>query len=106
MCGHASCRMAIAQAESLLQQGLDGQGELGGGRGGNLDHLAATPDQVLQAALMKCLRKSIETTRSVMYQKAGVVFSQNRRRLGVSAMGFDHVNSDLFAQQNPQILRA
>src|ERR1039457_759449 len=38
-----------------------------------LDHLATAPDQVLQAALMKRPFKSIETSRSVMHQKTGVV---------------------------------
>src|ERR1039458_846856 len=105
MCGQASCLMAIAQAESLLQQCLNRQGELGGCRGGHLDHLATAPDQVLQAALMKRPFKSIETSRSVMHQKTGVVLSQNRRRLGIPTMRFNHVNGDLFAQQHPQILR-
>jgi hypothetical protein len=84
-----------------LQQCLDGQGELGGCRGGHLNHLATTPDQMLQAALMKRLSKSIETTRSVMHQKTGVVLTQNRRRLGITAMCFNHVNGDLLTQQRP-----
>src|SRR5438105_875575 len=88
MCGHASCLMAIAQPESLLQQSLDRQGELGGSRGGDLDHLAATPDQVLQAALVKRLRKSIETTSSVMQKKTSVVLAQNSRRLRISMMPY------------------
>src|ERR1035441_10113574 len=60
---------------------------------------------VLQAALMKRLCKPIETSRSVMHRKTGVVLSQNRRRLGIPTMRFNHVNGDLFAQQHPQILR-
>src|SRR5438128_2232135 len=105
MCGHASCLMAIAQPESLLQQGLDRQGKWGGSRGGDLDHLAATPDQVLQAALMKRLRKSIETTGSVMQKKTGEALAQDSRRLRISTMRFNDINGDLWAQQNPQILR-
>src|ERR1035437_1739677 len=53
---------------------------------------------------MKRPVKSIETSRSVMHQKTGVVLSQNRR-LGIPTMRFNHVNGDLFAQQHPQILR-
>ena len=65
--------MAIAQAEPLLQQGLDRQGEWGGCGGGDLDHLAAAPDQVFQAALMKRFLKSMETSGSVVHQKTVVV---------------------------------
>jgi hypothetical protein len=54
---------------------------------------------------MQRLRKPVETPRSVMQQKPGVVCSQNYRRLGIPAMRFNHVNGDLLAQQNPQILR-
>src|ERR1017187_8934594 len=61
--------------------------------------------KVLQAALMKRPFKSIETSRSVMHQKTGVVLSQNRRRLRIPTMRLNHINSDLFAQQHPQILR-
>src|SRR5215471_20810980 len=71
--GNSTLLVAVAQPESLLQQGLDRPRELGGGRGGNLDHLAATSDQVLQAALMKRLLKSIETTGAVMHQKAVII---------------------------------
>jgi hypothetical protein len=55
---------------------------------------------------MKRLPKSIETARSVMHQKTGIVLSQNRGRLRIPAMRFNRVNGDLLAQQNPQILRA
>src|ERR1039457_5012417 len=61
--------------------------------------------KVLQAALMKRPFKSIETSRSVMHQKTGVVLSPNRRRLRIPTMRLNHINSDLFAQQHPQILR-
>src|ERR1022692_1707745 len=61
---------------------------------------------VLQAALMKRLCKPIETSRSVMHRKTGVVRAQNRRRLRIPTMRLNHINSDLFAQQDPQILRA
>ena len=37
MYGHASGRMTIAQLESPLQQCFDRQGELGRGRGGDLE---------------------------------------------------------------------
>jgi len=33
-----------------------------------------------------------------MHQEPGVVLSQNRRRFRISAMRFNHVNGDLFAQ--------
>src|ERR1039457_6879128 len=105
MRGNLALLVAISQSESLLQQCINRQGELGGCRGGHLDHLATAPDQVLQAALMKRPFKSIETSRSVMHQKTGVVLSQNRRRLCIPTMRFNHVNGDLFAQQHPQILR-
>ena len=71
--GDFTLLVAIPQPESLLQQRLDRQWELGGSRGGHLDHLAATSDQVFQAALMKRLLKSIEATRSVMHQKSVVI---------------------------------
>src|ERR1022692_538601 len=61
---------------------------------------------VLQAALLKRPCKPIETSRSVMHQKTGVVRAQNRRRLRIPTMRLNHINSDLFAQQDPQILRA
>ena len=64
------------------------------------------PDRVLQAALMKRLHKPVETACAVMHQKPGVVLSQNRSRLGIPTVRLNHVNCDLFAQQNPQILRA
>src|ERR1035438_9543431 len=105
MRGNLALLVAISQSEALRQQGFNRQGELGGCGGGHLDHLATAPDQVLQAALMKRLCKPIETSRSVMHQKTGVVRSQNRRRLGIPTMRFNHVNGDLFAQQHPQILR-
>jgi len=106
MRGDLAVVVAISQAEALLQQRFDRQREWGGSRGGDLHHLATTPDRVLQAALMKRLRKTIETTRSVMHQKTGIVLSKNRRRLGITAMRFNPINGHLPAQQNPQILRA
>src|ERR1700736_2987681 len=104
MWGNCTLLVAITQPETPLQQGFHRQRKLGGSRGGNLNHLAATPDQVLQAALMKRLRKPVETPRSVMQQKTGVVRSQNRRRLGIPTMRFNQVDRDLLTQQHPQIL--
>src|ERR1022692_4627945 len=106
MRGNLALLVAISQSEALLQQCFNRQGELGGCGGGHLDHLATAPDQVLQAALMKRLCKPIETSRSVIHQKTGVVRAQNRRRLRIPTMRLNHINSDLFAQQDPQILRA
>lgn len=60
MWGNLAPLVAISQPETLLQQRFDRQGELGGGRRGDMDHLAAAPDQVLQAALVKRLLKPIE----------------------------------------------
>jgi hypothetical protein len=92
--------VAITQPEAVLQQHFHRHRELGS-RWGYLDHLPTPPDQMLQAALMQGLRKPVETPRSVMQQKPGVVCSQNCRRLGLPAMRFNHVNGDLLAQQNP-----
>ena len=54
---------------------------------------------------MKRLRKPLETSRSAVQQKTGVVRSPNGRRLGIPAMRFNHVNGDPLTQQHPQILR-
>jgi hypothetical protein len=89
MRGNLALLVAISQSEALLQQGFNRQGELGGCGGGHLDHLATAPDQVLQAALMR-LCKPIETSRSVMHQKTGVVRAQNRRRLRIPTMRLNH----------------
>ena len=64
--------VAISQPETFLQQSFDCHWKLGGRGGSYLNHLATSPDQVFQAALMRRLRKAIETPRSVMHQKTGV----------------------------------
>jgi len=99
--GNCASLITIPPAEALLQQCLDRPGKLGGCRGGHLDPLTATTDRVLQAALMKRLRKPVETSRPVVHQKTGAVLSRNRRRLGIPTMRFNHVDRDLLAQQNP-----
>ena len=96
--GNLTLLVAIAQPESLLQQLLDRQRELGSYRGGARDHLAATADQVFQAALMKGLLKSIEATGFVMHQKSIVILPQKCRRLGIATMRFRHVHGYPFAQ--------
>ena len=53
------------------------------------------PDRVLQAALMKRLHKPVETASAVMHQKPGVLFAQNRGRLGIPTVRLNHVNCDL-----------
>ena len=95
---NGSSLVTIPQAKALLQQCLDRPRKSGGRRGGHLDHLPATTDGVLQATLMKRLRKPIETPRPVVHQKTRVVLSQNRRRLGIPTMRFNHVDRDLLAQ--------
>ena len=85
MWGNLTLLVAITQPEAVLQQHFHRHRELGS-RWGYLDHLPTPPDQMLQAALMQGLRKPVETPRSVMQQKPGVVCSQNCRGLCRSAL--------------------
>ena len=73
---NCSSLVTIPQAEALLQQGLGARGNEAAARGGHLDQLPATTDRVLQATLMKLLRKPIETPRPVVHQKTRVVLSR------------------------------